>query len=76
VAETADTDDTDTLAGSTAVLLQWGVEGDTAAQHGGGLGRIDAVGDGEDKIVISTPVTCVAAVGLLAGRPLAVVGAY
>jgi hypothetical protein len=73
VAETTDADDTDTLAGTTAVLLQGRVESDTATQHRCRLGRVNAVGDDEDEIVVSSPVACISAVGLLASGPLAVV---
>jgi len=73
VAETTDADDTDTLAGTTAVLLQGRVEGDTATQHRCRLGRVNAVGDGKYEIVVSSPVACISAVGLLASGPLAVV---
>jgi hypothetical protein len=73
VAETADTDDTDTLAGTTAVLLQGRVESDTTTHHGGGLGRVDAVGDGEHEVGVSAPKFAVSAVRLLTGRVFAVV---
>jgi hypothetical protein len=73
VAETADTDDTDTLTGTAAVLLQGRIESDTTAQHGRGLGRVDAVGDGENEVRISPPVLSISTVGLLASGPFGVV---
>lgn len=49
VTETTDTDDTDRLAGSTAVLLQGRVGGDTTAEHRSSLGGGNGVGDLDDK---------------------------
>jgi hypothetical protein len=73
VAETTNADDTDALAGTAAVLLEGRVERNTTAKHRCRLSRGHSVGDGEDEVVIAAPVFGVAAVCLLAGRPLAVV---
>jgi hypothetical protein len=62
VAKTANTDDTNALAGPAAVLLEGRVEGDTAAKHGRGLSRGHSVGDGEDEVVVSAPVLGVSTV--------------
>ncbi|KAI6756841.1 hypothetical protein HG530_011439 [Fusarium avenaceum] len=49
VAETTDTDDADSLAGAAAVCAQGSVDCDTAAEHGSGELRGDAIGDLNDE---------------------------
>ena len=74
VTETTNTDDTNGLAGATAVLAQRGVCGDTAAEHGGGVGRGDGIGDLDHEVGGSTVVGGVATVRLAAVGVGTVVG--
>jgi hypothetical protein len=62
VAETTNTNDTDTLAGTTAVLLEGRVESNATAKHRCRLRRGHSVGDGEDEVVVAAPVLGVTAV--------------
>jgi hypothetical protein len=64
VAETTNTDDADSLAGAAAVCAQGSVDGDTAAEHGGGELRGDTVRDLDDEAGVGAVVVGVAAVGL------------
>lgn len=75
VAQTTDTDDTDCLAGTAAVLAERGVCGDTAAEHGGSIGGGDGVRDLDDEVGGGAVVGGVATVRLAAVGVGAVVGA-
>lgn len=61
VAQAADADDADRLAGADAVDLERAEDGDAAAQHGRGLGRGEAVGDLDDEVARRAVVGGVAA---------------
>ena len=60
VAEAAEADDGDLLAGSGAPLAQRRVHRDAGAQQRCGLGRLDAVGDAEDVVGVDDDVGGVA----------------
>lgn len=75
VTETTNTNDTDTLAGSAAVVFQGRVHGDTTAEHGRSLGGGDGVGDLNDETRGRAVVQGVTAIGLAAVLVDAVVGA-
>lgn len=51
VADAAEADDADFLAGAAAVADQRGVGGETGAEHGSGDGGGEGVGDWEDPII-------------------------
>ena len=63
VAQAAEADDGDLLAGAGAPLAQRRVGGDAGAQQRRGGGRVDAVGDGEDVVGVDDDVGGVAALG-------------
>lgn len=73
VSQSTDSNHTDLLARPAAVVLQRRVEGDTTAQHGGGLRRGDGIGDLEDEVGGSTVVQSVSTVRLVAVEVDAVV---
>ena len=72
VTKTTNTDDTDSLAGTTAVADEGRVDGNTTAEHGSGLSTIKTIGDLECESTRVTGVGCVATVGL-AGAVLVLV---
>ena len=63
VAQPAEADDGDLLAGAGAPAAQRGVGGDAGAQQRRGGGRVEAVGDGEDEVGVDDDVGGVAALG-------------
>jgi hypothetical protein len=56
VTKTTNTDDTNLLAGTSAEADKRRVDGQTGAQHRGGNGRLDVVGDLENEVVVCTNV--------------------
>jgi hypothetical protein len=56
VTKTTNTDDTDLLAGTSAEADKRRVYGQTSAEHRGGDGSLDVVGDLEDEVVVGTNV--------------------
>lgn len=76
VAEASDADDADFFAGTAAVLLEGGVGGYAATEHGGRFGGGDAGRDFDNKVGGGAAVVGVASVGLAAVGVFAVVGAY
>lgn len=52
MAQTTNSDDTDFLSGSTAITLERGVDGETGAEHGGGVFGGYAYWDGEDELLV------------------------
>lgn len=75
VTQTTNTDDTDALAGSAAVVSQGRVHGDTTAKHGRSLGGGDGVGDLDNETRGRAVVEGVTAIGLAAVLVDTVVGA-
>lgn len=74
VAETTNTDDTNTLAGTTAIVLQRAVQRHTTAQHRGSSSRGNAIGNLNSKVRGHTVVQRIATVGLVTILVSAVVG--
>lgn len=64
VSQATDSDNTDGLARSAAVLVQRREDGDTTTEHGRGIGRADALGNGDDKVAVGAVVVGVATVRL------------
>lgn len=64
VAQTTNTDDTDSLSRTAAVVSQGSVDGDTTAQHGGGVLGGETLGDLDDEARVGTVVVGVSTVGL------------
>ena len=61
VADTTDADNANLLAGAAAVADKRAVGSQAGAQHGGGVGRVEALGDGEDPVLVGADVGRVAA---------------
>lgn len=64
------------LPGPQPLFFEGGVGGDAAAEHGGGVGGGDTVGDLDDEVGGGAAVVGVAAVRFTAVGVFAVVGAY
>lgn len=76
VAEAADADDADRLAGADLGADEWGVSGDARAEKGGGeMGR-DGFGDLEGEVLVGADVRGPAAGGVGAIWVLGVVGVF
>jgi hypothetical protein len=60
------------LARSTAVVLQWRVDGDTTTQHWSCLGAVETLGDVEDEVAGVTSIGSVSTI-TLAGAILVLV---
>lgn len=76
VAETANTNDTHRHASLDLVLLQGPEHCHTTAQHGCGLGRVEAVGDLDDEVARGPVVSRIAASIDIAVEVLAVVSPH
>lgn len=66
VAQAADADDADPLPGPGAEDLEWGVDGDAAAEHRRRVLGLQAVGDLDDKVRRAAVVDGVSPVSLAA----------
>jgi hypothetical protein len=53
MAETTDTDDSDTLAGTGTVVLERRVASDTSAEHGSGVGALESLGDANGEATLA-----------------------
>jgi hypothetical protein len=62
VTETANSDDSDGLARSTPVLLEWRVNGDTTTQHRRGVCAVELLGDVHNEVAVGAVVGSVASV--------------
>lgn len=64
VTQTTNTDDTDSLSRTAAVVAEGGVDGDTTAEHGSGDVGGKTLGDLDDEARVGTVVVGVSTVGL------------
>lgn len=76
VTKSTNADNTNSLAWTTAVVLQRAVHGDATAQHGGSFCRGDRVGNLDNEVRRRSVVQSISAIGLAAIQVYAVVGSY